>query len=232
MADATKTRPYRIVTRDGVKKCSGCQQIKPADAFAARSDRAGGRQSRCKACGTAYAKANRSKAVKRSARWRSANPTKALLASQTYREGNREKERQRCRRYKRENLDKNRAKCALRRARKKQAGSSYTVADVLALGEIQKHRCAHCAREWTVAVARGFHDVFHGWRGLHQDRREGIRDPHCRHARRWSHRGLWPRLLLAQEPVAAAGRQHCYPLAPLAHAQIVISEQSEASKRP
>ncbi len=41
----------RPIAHDGKDKyCGGCKQTKPLSAFSCRTDRAGGYQSRCKAC--------------------------------------------------------------------------------------------------------------------------------------------------------------------------------------
>lgn len=143
MADPNKSRPYRIVTRNGEKPCSGCGATKPEDAFYRRRDRAGGRSSRCKECYKAYPSASREAATTRAAKWRAENPDASRAAAERYRATNLDKERARIKAFRRANPQLNSVNCSRRRARLRGAEGNHTAADVAEILVLQTGKCAH-----------------------------------------------------------------------------------------
>lgn len=171
MADPNKSRPYRIAIRDGMKLCRGCGTTKPVEEFHRRPERAGGRRSRCIACYKASPWGSREAVAKRAAKWRATKPESALAAVQRYRAANVEKERARVRAFKAANPQFNAINCGRRRARKIGAAGKFTAADVSALSELQRGKCAH---SWCRVPLKDGHHIDHVMplaRGGSNDRR-------------------------------------------------------------
>lgn len=98
----------------GLKRCPGCDQVKPLEDFAKDKHRKDGRKSQCKACEAEYREANRERILEYNRQYREANREKWLEYFREY-----------ARQWRQENLDKHRAKEALRRARKRQAATEH-----------------------------------------------------------------------------------------------------------
>lgn len=140
MSEPKKSRSYRVLVRDGFKKCSKCEIVKSENEFFARKDRAGGRQSRCKACYNASV--DPKKSAIRQAEYRALYPGRALAARQRYRLNHKAKELKRVAKFRKEHPEINRINCSRRRARKLKADGSYALSDIIWLLKIQNKKCA------------------------------------------------------------------------------------------
>mgnify|MGYP001164606646 CR=1 FL=1 len=145
----------------GLKKCSGCGQVKPFEKFGKDKNRKDGRDYRCKACRAEYSR-----------QWREANPEYSRQHYESNRErhrehfrqwyrANREKRLKYKRQWRQDNPDKARAHVARRRARKLNAQTKPINWDILRDVWGENPMCIYCRTKpmehWDhiVALANG-----------------------------------------------------------------------------
>ena len=125
-----------------IKACTKCGTEYPATPEFWHSNGEGGLRGDCKLC--------RQESVRR---WQKANPEKVRETDRRYRKANPEKEREHHRLYREANPDKGRAQKHRRRARKRNAGGTWTAEDVRLMMVNQKGRCWYCQCD----ISEGYH---------------------------------------------------------------------------
>lgn len=160
----------------GLKKCSGCDQVKLIEEFTRYRRSKDGRSSQCKACQAEYREANREKHREYFRQWREANRERKLEYNRQYYQANREKRLEYDRQYyqtnrerkleyyrqwQQENPDKVRANNARYRARKLNAQTKPINWDILRDVWGENPMCIYCKTKpmehWDhiVALANG-----------------------------------------------------------------------------
>lgn len=127
-----------------LKRCSKCLETKARESFSKDRTKDDGLQTQCKACKALYTLAIKAESAKRAAKRYAENKEEILKSQARRRSENKASISESNAQYRAKNGMKFRAYMAARRARKRNAGGSYTDKDVERMKYLQKSKCANC----------------------------------------------------------------------------------------